>query len=338
MTRVLLVAGSLRSGGTERQIAYLANGLFGTGVQVEIALLAEDHPLAYTLAPGIAVHFRAARDLRLLSRSHDCVYSFLDAANVLSAVEVLGRSTRLVWGVRDSRVPTGWIPRLATAGMRLLAARANALIVNARAVADAYAHLHIDPCVVVANAIDAEAFHPDHIPAALDVPPETVVIGFVARRTPKKRHDLFADAIRRLRRDGIDVTGVLVGRGTDDPAFAQVDLVQLGERADIARLTARFDICVCLSDAEGMPNSLLEGMACGKACVGSDVGGVAELLGEAGVVVANEPDSIDRALRQLCTDAEKRRALGSAARQRVLEHFSIPQMVERTLAVIDAPR
>src|SRR5262245_53923786 len=97
-----LVVGSLRSGGTERQVATLANELVQRGKSVVIAVIDGRHPPAYELDPRIVVKvlgrggllgaIRAALRLRRLVSNGSIVYSYLDAANLLAAAAMFGRS------------------------------------------------------------------------------------------------------------------------------------------------------------------------------------------------------------------------------------------------------
>ncbi|MEY9875502.1 glycosyltransferase involved in cell wall biosynthesis [Streptacidiphilus sp. MAP12-33] len=83
------------------------------------------------------------------------------------------------------------------------------------------------------------------------------------------------------------------------------------------------------SISEGFPFSLIEAMACGRATVSTDVGGVREAVGDTGLVVPpREPEALAAATLALLRDPWERARLGAAARRRVVEHFT----VERTVA------
>ncbi len=76
------------------------------------------------------------------------------------------------------------------------------------------------------------------------------------------------------------------------------------------------------------PYRLVEAMMSGRAVVGVDVGPAAETLGDAGVLVqADDPAELAIAVVDLLRAPSRRRALGEAARQRALNHFTTDRVV-----------
>lgn len=132
---------------------------------------------------------------------------------------------------------------------------------------------------------------------------------------------------------------VIIGSGQDDDAFAK--LVRESELANVQWLSGYMtdrtlvrrwlsaaDVYVTASRIEGMPVAPLEAMACGLPVIASDAQGLPDILvdGEAsgGLMVAQEqPEEIARALARLKDDGVLRARLGAAARRRVTEKFSI---------------
>jgi glycosyltransferase involved in cell wall biosynthesis len=85
-------------------------------------------------------------------------------------------------------------------------------------------------------------------------------------------------------------------------------------------------VVVLTSISEGFPYTLIEAMAAGMATVSTDVGGVAEASGDAGLVVPpQDPERFAEACVRLLTDAAYRRSMGTAARARVLDKFTLEQ-------------
>lgn len=78
------------------------------------------------------------------------------------------------------------------------------------------------------------------------------------------------------------------------------------------------------SISEGFPFSIVEAMACGRPVVCTNVGGVAEAVGDAGLVVPpQEPAQLGRALLSVLQDHEARARMATAARLRVQDLFTV---------------
>ena len=101
-----------------------------------------------------------------------------------------------------------------------------------------------------------------------------------------------------------------------------------GRVADIRDAYQAGSIVVLCSVSEGFPYSLIEAMTCGRACVATDVGGVTEALADTGLIVPpRSPDRLARACLTLLRDDRTRRRLGSAARARALEYFTVDEAI-----------
>ena len=109
----------------------------------------------------------------------------------------------------------------------------------------------------------------------------------------------------------------------------------LGERRDVAELTAALDLATSCSRSEAFPNAVGEAMACGVPCVVTDVGDSGQLVGDTGEIVPpQDPEALLAGWRRLLdTGADGRRRLGQAARDRVLRRFSLAAVVRRYVEV-----
>lgn len=111
----------------------------------------------------------------------------------------------------------------------------------------------------------------------------------------------------------------------------------LGGISDVPTLLQASDVTAFSSRNEGMPNSVLECMAAGKAIVSTDLPGVRDALGPDTTGVLVPPGDAERfaaALLVLLQDKEKCAVLGEANRARIRAEFSVARMVERHLKVI----
>jgi len=104
---------------------------------------------------------------------------------------------------------------------------------------------------------------------------------------------------------------------------------------ELQQLYARAAIVACPSRREGFGVACLEAMAHGRPVVASSVGGLRDLVvdGETGLLVPpRDPAALRRALEQLLGDADLRRRLGTAGRERARARFSWDAVTDATLA------
>jgi len=196
--------------------------------------------------------------------------------------------------------------------------------------------------VTIHNGVDVARFGGGARPAgrrALHLPAHAVVVGAVGRLDPVKDHAGLLRAFAVLRNDQRAGELVIVGEG---PCRAELErhiqelglsghVHLLGLRQDVPVLLCGFDVFVLPSVAEGISNTLLEAMATGLPVVATRVGGNPELVehGVTGALVsAGNPLVLAAALRCYLEDAGLREAHGTAARRRVLQHFTLEQMAQ----------
>ena len=85
-----------------------------------------------------------------------------------------------------------------------------------------------------------------------------------------------------------------------------------------------------LKKGEGCPVALLEAMACGKACIATDVPGSRDIIENevSGLLVPPEDaEALGDAIRRLAESPDLRQQLGHQARRRVEQHFTIEHEV-----------
>ena len=108
----------------------------------------------------------------------------------------------------------------------------------------------------------------------------------------------------------------------------------LGEIRDVPALLVELDVFALPTwdqgRMEGCPVALLEAMASGRACVATDIPGSRDIVvpGKSGMLVRpRDAASLADALGRLSADARLRRDLGAAARERMLDVFSLEREV-----------
>lgn len=257
----------------------------------------------------------------------------------------------IAWNIRcsitDGRYFTGLTGRI----VRLLArlsGRPDAVVVNSEAGRTIHESMGYRPrrWEVIPNGFDLTAYQPDaeayrSVRQELGIPSGAIIIGLVARFDPLKDHATFLDAAGALHGTHPEVHFVLAGAKVEWDTLAlaqQVDHLGLrmvtrllGERQDIARLTAAFDIATCSSTGEGFPNIVGEAMACGVPVVTTDVGDARMVVGDTGKAVpASDPEALAAGWREILSLAPERRAdLGRMARARISSQFDIHRISQR---------
>ncbi len=105
---------------------------------------------------------------------------------------------------------------------------------------------------------------------------------------------------------------------------------------DLPAYYSLMDVFVHPSLRDGMPNALLEAMACEKPVIATPVGGVRDVLedGKNGLLVnVKDENSLAERILGLLDNNEKRRALGKSARESILNRFTLQKELEANLNV-----
>ncbi|MEM1268603.1 MAG: glycosyltransferase family 4 protein [Bacteroidota bacterium] len=212
-------------------------------------------------------------------------------------------------------------------------------------VADAQKRLGLD-----ANVAPEEQLHvihngiADHDARATPGAERDVMeVVMVARFQEPKNH---ADPLRVLAQSDAGLHVTFVGDGAKEEAmhtFARSSGVQdrvtfAGYSSDVIPFLTRAQVFMLISDSEGFPLSILEGMRAGLPVVASDVGGIGEAVveGETGFLVpAGDVDLLRKRLEQLAADPALRKRMGEAGRARFEQLFTLDAMIERTLDVYE---
>jgi glycosyltransferase involved in cell wall biosynthesis len=333
----------------------VAEDLQGSGVQVHH--LSKRHRWDV-----VGFLWRIIQTLRRLKPT--VLYSFLTESNVLSALlRPVLPSTRIIWGLRDSETDSGNFGLVGKAVFALsgkLSGWADLHICNSYCGARYYESLGYasDRLTVIPNGIDVQRFCPDTaaratVRAELGVDEDTLLLGLIGRLSPMKDHVTFLHGLAAAGFAQRKAIAWIIGSGPDAYLQEQQALArELGleshirwspPRKDMPAVLNALDLLVSSSAyGEGFSNVTGEAMSCGKPCVVTDVGDSAMVVADTGwSVPARQPKALGLALQSFfALSAQERRAKGQAARARIVEHFTIPVMVQRsaeTLAWAEAP-
>lgn len=201
--------------------------------------------------------------------------------------------------------------------------------------------------IIIPNGFDTRLFVPSEknrlkFRSDLGLPKDVFLIGLVARYHPMKDHTNFLYAAADILKTHPNIHFILAGTDVEPSNTELMEKINtlglgksvhvLGNRDDILYLTSALDIASLASSyGEGFPNVVGEAMSCGVPCVVTDVGDAAWIVGYTGIAVPPR-DSVTlangwRKLIELGQD--KRWALGMAARQRIIENFSLDAVVKK---------
>lgn len=111
--------------------------------------------------------------------------------------------------------------------------------------------------------------------------------------------------------------------------------VELTFANHLERDLAAAGVFVYITRSEGLGSAALLAMAAGVPVIASKVGGLPEIVRhrETGLLVENHAHAIAAALRELAGDRALAERMGAAGRRRVMENFTVEQMVRNTIGV-----
>jgi glycosyltransferase involved in cell wall biosynthesis len=204
----------------------------------------------------------------------------------------------------------------------------------------------------IPTGVSLEKFTPQEknqeLLARLQIPSEAFIFGTVAMLRSWKGHLYLLEALKELVRGGEPAYLLVVGEGPYRVLIEEKvrdlglsEWVRLaGYQDEVAPWFALMDAVVLASYAnEGVPQALLQAMAMERAVVGTEVGGIPEVVieGETGLLVPpKDAAALVRALRLLLEDAGLRRELGRRSRELMVARFSLEQMAIEVEAVYEA--
>lgn len=375
-TRVVFLIRALDHGGAERQLLTLTAHLppetfevvvvtWYTGGRMEEAFRDRGIRVVSADKSGrrdlLGFTIRLAQLLRRLRP--DVVHSYMTGANEMALLLKPVHRAPVIWGVR-STVTVGnaadrlgaWVFRIGAWASRF----AQLIVFNSRSGMEHHVRCGYSRsrAVVIPNGVDTALFRVvpgerERWRIELGLPIDAPVIGIVGRLDPLKDHETFlrAAALFRSREPAVQFLVVGGGQlGTAERLEALASelgvsdrVIWVGDRADAPALYSALDILTLTSVTEGFPNVVAEAMACGALCVATDVGDVAQIVGEAGMVVPiRSPEAIAHAWERIMRmPAGERAAMAVRARDRIVEEFGAEKLAQRTasaLLAVASPR
>jgi glycosyltransferase involved in cell wall biosynthesis len=358
--KITMILPSLSGGGAERSAINLATGFVARGIQVEMLLLQAAGVLFEQLPPetNVTVYHRSRAlfslfDLRRYFRSHqpDVVITFLNQANLIAlwAHRLAGSTVPIIPTVRsdiDRRIRDSFKERVIIGLTRLVIGRAARVIGVSEGVSESIRN-HLSSTNV------ETIYNPTVVPSMLEkahgIAPhawfqqaDSHVVVAAGRLVSAKGYDVLIAAFARVR-EQLSAKLIIIGEG---PLRNELEalIIDLKVEDDVALpgfvtnpyvYFSHADLFVLSSRYEGLPNALIEAMACGTPVVATDChSGPREILvdGQYGSLVpVDDIAALAEAMVTTLTTPPDREAIQARAMD-----FSLDHSVEHFLGVIEA--
>jgi glycosyltransferase involved in cell wall biosynthesis len=354
--RILHTESSLGWGGQEIRVLTEARALARRGHEVTIAAPAESRifeathrygvegvaiPIGRKSPRGLLAMIALLRDRPFdVINTHSSTDSWLAAvaSRCVRHVPPLVR-TRHISAPVPKNFSTRWLYRSATDRIVTTGEKLRLQVIDETGVAP-------DRVVSIPTGIDLDRFRTGDARSAkvaAGLPPEAFVIGIVATLRSWKGHRYLLEAFAK--REDKASRLVVVGDGPQREALEALArelgiaerVTFAGNREDVAPWLRAFDLfCLPSYANEGVPQALMQAMACGLPVVTTPVGSIGEIVqdGETGrLVPPGDAAALGAAIEALLADAPLRSRLSARAREAALQRFGEERMVERMLEV-----
>jgi glycosyltransferase involved in cell wall biosynthesis len=356
--RILHLIPKLVRGGAERQLSYLAPEMARMGLQVHVALLDGGPYLSRLADSKVVLHLLRCRnnyDPHILRQlvwlireiKPDIVHTWSLQMDILGGLVTV--ITRTPWIIREPSSELAYPNTWKFLWRRWLVSKANAIVSNS-SMGDLYwqkYYMH-KPRYVIPNGLP---FQEIEIVSAsskneLGLAPTQKIMLFVGRFDLQKyknglSHVKNVDNLLRALayfRDDPDIVGILCGDGPYLPVIQDMarqlgiaDRVQLPGFVDqVWPLMKLADVFVSVSHFEGLPNTVMEAMACGCPLVVSDIPQHRQFLDESRSLLVNrfQPADIAAAIKRTLEYPEEAQRRAQMAKQHA-QQWTIAAMAEQ---------
>lgn len=350
--RVDFIAGTLAVGGAERQLYYMAKVLSGAGARIRVLSLTSGETYEKDIdklgVPIIYVGRFPSRIIRLYNiicelkkdppeiihsvHFYTNLYAAI-AARMVGAKEIGTIRSNLFYEVKG----LSFFGKLSLIFPRFLIANSRKAIENASSFG-----VRAESICLLENIVDTELFQPVYTKTKFSgISESTVRIIYVGRFEKYKRIDIFLQVLSEVYRLNPHTHGMIVGDGPLRKSLEDLSM-ELHLGPDVVKFTGivddmpsayqQADILVLTSEFEGMPNVVLEAMACGLPVVATDVGAVPDIVSHGitgDIVPVGDTNGLIKYVLGLVQSATLRQDMGSRARTLAEERFSLKTLQQK---------
>ena len=359
--RVLYLVDTLDVGGTETQVVHVAVRLRSGPHDVVVGCLRAEGSLLEVLkrANVSIVEFRKGKTLLSLNGAYQLLRLALFVrrgrfhavhahdlwSNLLGVPAAWLAGIPIIISSRRYLADLDWYTPLRNTVMRIIYRLSTHVAVNSRSVRDLLAKrdgLPLGKIRVLHNAVDVDRFATarrdrEHLFPGTNA--HSKLIAVVANMYSRvKGHTCLISAASSVCRDFPEAIFVLIGDGKERASLEEhvrqggleKNVLFLGSRSDVPELLACCDLFVLPSEAEALPNALLEAMAAGLPVVATSVGGIPEIItdGVSGVLVpAKNPHALAEAILRILQDPRFAKELSRAAQETARAQFGFDRLL-----------
>lgn len=340
----------------------MAAGISSSSATAELDAVVD---IPWTRSP-LRSALRAGRAVRVIRRAvtaaqYDVVHVHTPVAAWLTRFALRGRGAdgpAVVYSAHGFHFHPGgrWWTNAAAFALEWLGARwTDVLIVTNVEDLERTRRLPIEPARVThvpGVGVDTDHYHPDGfdldevaaVRAELDIPVSAPLILCIGELNRNKDQATLLRALRLM--SHADAHLVLRGSGPQERDLRRLaadigvsDRTRIvGPRPDLRPLFRAATAFALLSRREGLPRSLMEAMSLGVPAVGTAVRGIRELLvDDAGLLVPpGDAARVASALDHVIDHPAEARARAGRARDRVVERYALPRVLEAHLRIYDS--
>ena len=331
---------SLGAGGAEKQLIYLSGGLALEGWDVHVAFTARGPNINLLEASGatlrpipVSSNYDLMMIPRIVRHIREAEPAIIQTWNPM--MDMLGgpiaRFMRIPW-IMSERASPDFSPRTAKIALREWLGRFATGIVSNSQSGDEYWSRHAGPHTqrfVVRNVLplDQIAAVKPADPATFNLPSDAPLVLYAGRFEDQKNIDMLVSGIARALAD-CDAVALLCGEGPlRNNAIRKFERLGLSGRVrlpgfvpDIWSWLKRAELMISVSHFEGMPNTVMEAMACRCALVVSEISMHREILDESSAVLVDRTnsESIAQAILGVLRDPESAERRIDAAYERAI--------------------
>jgi glycosyltransferase involved in cell wall biosynthesis len=360
--RVLYLVETLNVGGTETQLVQTALRLHARSVPVTVACLSAEGPLLEVLQQaGIpVVEFRKGKTLLSINGLHQvlrlAIFLRRGQFRVLHACDLLGNllgvpaaclaRTSIIISSRRYLADVEWYRPWRNKVICMLYRLSTHVVVNSTSVRDLLVQrdgLPEDKIRILYNGVDVDRFSTARrdrqalLPAV--VGPAKLIAVVANMYIRGKGHACLVAAATQICHQFPETVFLLIGDGPEQPKLErqviesglQKNFLFVGRRKDVPELLACCDLSVLPSEAEALPNSVLEAMAAGLPVVATSVGGIPEIIQdeENGLLVPPQNShALAEAVIRLLEDSDLAKRLATAGQERMRTQFGFDRLLE----------